>query len=225
MAKRALFLFLVLFLGLNAGLTARTLKVGVVDGLPGFKVENGRLQADSPHPEFIAALEKELRVKLVWSEYPTRRLLNMTEKGELDLIYPVGLSSERDAILKRSIPVYVTHDYFAYKTRPSNVADTSLTVGCRLGSPQENWLKAKGYKIETVISYESLIKMLLTDRVPMIALPKVAFDNLMSSGSAGTLLYEVSANREIGFYYTPKFSQADAFDKAIEKHRSMFKPD
>jgi hypothetical protein len=32
-------------------------------------------------------------------------------------------------------------------------------------------------------------------------------------------------NREIGFYYTPKFSQADAFDKAIEKHKSMFKPD
>jgi len=225
MAKRALFLFLVLFLGLNAGLAAKTLKVGVVDGLPGFKVENGRLQADSPHPEFVAALEKELRVKFVWSEYPTLRLLRKVGTGELDLIYPVGLSPERDAILKRSITVYMTHDYFAYKTRPSNVADTSLTVGCRLGSPQENWLKAKGYNIETVISYESLIKILLADRVPMIALPKVAFDNLKSSDDWGTLRYEISTSREIGFYYTPKFAQVDAFDKAIEKHKSMFKAD
>jgi len=222
MVRKSLFVAVLLVQG--AGLWAQTLRAGTVEGLPGFNIENGTLTTPSPYPEFIAALEKDTGAKLVWSAYPTIRLLELAKRGELDLIYPMGFTADRDAALKRSVPTEPpTHDYFAYLAKPTNVADTRLTVGCKAGSPQESWLKAKGYKVQPVNNYRSLMQMLLVGRLPMAVFPEIGFDELASTIGRGKILHEVSTTRNAGFYYSPKFAMAAVFDKAIEKNRGLFK--
>lgn len=202
----------------------KAIRAATVETLPGFFTKSGQLQAPEPYGTIIADLERELGLRFEWSSLPTLRLLTQVQEDGYDLCFPMGFTPERDKILRKSEAVTSARDLFIYRKRPVDPFSPQLSVGCKTGSPQESWLRSRGYKVIAIGNYEQLPELLDAGRVDMIDLPETLYEHIIDKPeSAEDFLSEIATVHEVGFYYSPNFALADSIDAIILKLRHTWK--
>ncbi|WP_290611316.1 transporter substrate-binding domain-containing protein [Arsukibacterium sp. UBA3155] len=215
-----------------------TLRGGVVQSFPGITVVEGNIQPEAAygHAEIINCIESALNVDIEWQNLPTDRLLKLTRENELDLIYPMGFTAERDSYLKSSVWLTKDDDYFVYKT--GVVAEEVLqqgqaknqTIGVKRGSPQLNYLQSNNYLyIHQVYDYQQLLPLLKMNRVEMLAVPQPLAEELQSEMQADATEHNLQLynyyTRDAGFYLSPEFADANLprVNKAVIECRQYAK--
>lgn len=206
--RQVLFALCLLFgLGCAAGQTVNgnsdssPLRGGIPENIPGFHVtSDGRLLASDPIQKKIkTCFESKLKKRIVWSEFPTARLLNLVVANELDLAYPMQFKSERTALMQPSDYTWRI-DMFQITRKKMDLSDKSIRVGVRLNSPEYADMKDAGYSnIAATSDYEALSKMLSSDLIDVAVLPDTVYREMKGAWSTG-LTITVRNSREVGFY-------------------------
>ncbi len=168
--------------------------------------------------QFLVCFYQALDQSVLWKSYPTARLIQQVRNNKLDMIFPMGFTSERKAQLIQSVAVQVTRDYWVYTHALPDLQDKSLTVGVKLGSPQASYVQTHGY--ESIVfhnDYAGLLNMLLAGRVELIALPDVIYEAFISQYSEKSFQFEMYLQRDYGFYLKPntKPAQVKRINQAI----------
>ncbi len=172
--------------------------------------------------QFLPCFHQALKQPVSWKSYPTARLIQQVRNNKLDMIFPMGFTSERKAQLIQSAPVQVTRDYWVYTHALPNLQNKSLTVGVKLGSPQASYVQSQGY--QSVIfhnNYAGLLNMLLAGRVELIALPDLVYEALTSQYYEKSIYFKMYLQRDYGFYLKPatKPAQIKRINQAIKACR------
>ncbi|SNY53398.1 ABC-type amino acid transport substrate-binding protein [Arsukibacterium tuosuense] len=214
------------------------LQGGVVQSFPGISVVNGKVQPEPAygHAEIIACIEDELNARIEWQSLPTDRLLKLTHENQLDLIYPMGFTSERNSYLQASVWLTKDDDYFVFKTttiQQATLQDEQLKsrpVGVKRGSPQLHYLQSNGFQhVHQVYEYQQLLPLLNMDRVDMLAVPQPLAEQLQAEMKAdpmtGNLQLYNYYTRDAGFYLSPDFARTtlDKTNKAVIQCRQHTK--
>lgn len=187
--------------GRNAPLPVAVLRGAVPEGLPGVEIVNGKYHSTSPSNNTLQCVLNGLGYTIHWAFYPTTRLLNMLEAGELDLAFPMGQTAERDAKFKPSQPLQILQDVWVYYPPAPDLSKRDVSVVVKAGSPQHNWLHANGYTaIQTVNNYSSLLPMLRMRRAEAILVPSLGV-NLPGFEIDLQMESAVHSNRNIVFYF------------------------
>ncbi|MBV2128281.1 transporter substrate-binding domain-containing protein [Arsukibacterium indicum] len=199
--------------------TPLQLQGGVVQSFPGISVVNGKIQPEPlyGHAEVISCIESALDASIVWQSLPTDRLLKLTRENQLDLIYPMGYTEERNRSLQASVWLTKDDDYFVFKTTtepaamPEHEHLKSKLVGVKRGSPQLDYLQNNGYQhVHQVYDYQQLLPLLNMDRVEMLAVPQPLAEQLQLEMQAdpmsGSLQLYNYFTRDAGFYLSPVFA-------------------
>ncbi|MDX1538271.1 transporter substrate-binding domain-containing protein [Arsukibacterium sp.] len=195
------------------------LQGGVVQSFPGISVIDGNIQPEPfyGHAEIITCIESALDATIVWQSLPTDRLLKLTRENQLDIIYPMGYTLERDSYLQASVWLTKDDDYFVFKStvlQPDMLRQEqgkSKFVGVKRGSPQLHYLQSNGYQhIHQVYDYQQLLPLLKMDRVEMLAVPQPLAEQLQAEMLAdpmtGNLQLYNYFTRDAGFYLSPAFA-------------------
>ncbi len=197
----------------------RPLTGGIPATLPKLKV-NAEHQVEGTliDVQFLPCFYQALDQSVLWKSYPTARLIQQVHNNKLDMIFPMGFTSERKAHLIQSAAVQVTRDYWVYTHALPDLQDKSLTVGVKLGSPQASYVQTQDY--ENIVfhnNYAGLLKMLLAGRVELIALPDLVYDALTSQYSEKPIYFKIYLQRDYGFYLKPntKPFQVQRINQAI----------
>jgi ABC-type amino acid transport substrate-binding protein len=216
-----LFLAVWLVTGLALG---QPLKGGIPATLPSLYVTSqGRLAGAHGDVEFIGCFVKRLQQNIHWQSYPTARLIEETKNNKIDIIFPMGFTTERRALLIESQPVQVIEDYWVYKDEISDTTNKHLRLGVKLGSPQDSYLQRQGYQnILRHNDYAGLFKMLLVNRVEMVALPDVVYNSLIASAENRALKHTAYLKRGYGFYLKP--AATDAFLQSVNDSTVKCRP-
>lgn len=206
------------------------LQGGVVQSFPGISVIDGNIQPEPfyGHAEIITCIESALDATIVWQSLPTDRLLKLTRENQLDIIYPMGYTLERDSYLQASVWLTKDDDYFVFKStvlQPDMLRQEqgkSKFVGVKRGSPQLHYLQSNGYQhIHQVYEYQQLLPLLKMDRVEMLAVPQPLAEQLQAEMLAdpmtGNLQLYNYFTRDAGFYLSPAFAskQLDQMNSAV----------
>lgn len=193
------------------------LRGGIVQSFPGIAVVDGSIQpeADYGHAEIISCIETGLNARIQWQSLPTDRLLKLTRENQLDLIYPMGYTAERDSYLQASVWLTKDDDYFVYKANklqtPSLLEEQikGRTIGVKRGSPQLDYLQNNGYKhVHQVYDYQQLLPLLKMERVEILAVPQTLAEQLQADAKKDNLQLYNYFTRDAGFYLAPEFASA-----------------
>lgn len=243
-AVRCSVLPVMLLLGSVAVAETQLLRGGIVQSFPGIALADGNIQPEAHygHAEIIACIETELNVRIQWQSLPTDRLLKLTRENQLDLIYPMGFTPERDSYLQASVWLTKDDDYFVFKTgmfetgstaagltATSNISAQTVkdrNIGVKRGSPQQHYLQSNGYQnIHRVYDYQQLLPLLLMDRVDMLAVPQPLAEQLQAEAAQHNLQLYNYFTRDAGFYLAPGFARAklDNMNNAVAKCRQHVK--
>lgn len=201
------FPWLIALLSISAGLTlwptdnrAKDMQGGVPDD-NSVILDHGIFRAPKFVADRLACVVRKTGFNIHWKYYPTLRLVSMLMKQELDFIYPMGFSDQRDKILDRSEYVFLSEDVLVYRDPKPDFSDIAhLHIGVRRGSPQLSDLIDREFRnIEIANSYEGLLKMLNAGRVEAVVMP----DRVLATFAATltqTFATEAFYRRQIGFY-------------------------
>lgn len=217
-----------LLLGGLALLVARadaseSLRIGFPEGLPGYELSSsGDFVVKTPYKKALTQCVLEnLQRPVVWSTYPTNRILSMLQNNDLDLIYPMGFTDERASKMLQSEHVWENWDYFL-SLKPVDPTDKSLRIGARHGSPQHTDYQVKGYeRITPSYSYEDLIHALNRGLVDVVIVPQSVFEQQRADWPANVRSAK-GQQRNTGFY----LNQADPqrllapLNRAIQRCRA-----
>lgn len=203
------------------------LRGGTPEGLPGYALgSHGELRVESPQKAaLLQCVEQALNVHIVWSAYPTRRVLQMVAEQQLDLAFPMGFNEERAARLLQSEPGWDNPDVWV-SLKPIQVQDKRLRLGARLGSPQHDDHQGLGYaRVVGAVTYEELAKLLVRDMVDAVILPRSLFEDMKAIWPAGHQVSEGKPRRS-GFYLAKSDPRqlAAPLDQAIRRCRGAGKP-
>tara|TARA_R110002126_G_scaffold33382_20_gene104506 strand:- start:6964 stop:7716 length:753 start_codon:yes stop_codon:yes gene_type:complete len=232
-------LFSSLLLAAEANIASpQTLHGGIVQSFPGITLVGDRVQLEAVygHAQIISCMESELNVQIKWQSLPTDRLLKLTRENELDLIYPMGYTSERDRYLQASTWLTKDDDYFVFKAGElqadylENGQAKNRAIGVKRGSPQLHYLQSNGYQhIHQVYDYQQLLPLLKMDRVDMLAVPQPLAEQFQSDMLAEATEYNLQLynyyTRDAGFYLSPEFADANLsrFNNAVIQCRQHAK--
>jgi len=224
----------------SAASTSETqqLRGGVVQSFPGISVVDGRVQSepDYGHADIISCVETELSVRIEWQSLPTDRLLKLTRENQLDLIYPMGFTTERNSYLQASMWLTKDDDYFVFKS--ATLEQESLQaaqakdrpVGVKRGSPQLHYLQSHGYRhIHQVYDYQQLLPLLEMNRVELLAVPQPLAEQLLLDMQTALKKHDLQLynyyTRDAGFYLAPNFAsiKLDEMNKAVVRCRQHAK--
>lgn len=198
----------------DVSLPVAVLRGGVPEGLPNVEIVNGKYQSTNPSNNTLQCVLNGLGYTIHWAFYPTKRLLNMLEAGELDLAFPMGQTVERDAKLKPSQPFQILQDVWVFYPPTPDLKNRNLSVVVKSGSPQHNWLQANGYTaIQAVNNYSSLLPMLRMRRAEAILAPDVGV-TLPNYEVDPEMEKAVHSYRNIVFYFNQ--SRRPDVSKAID---------
>ena len=182
------------------------LRGGIPATLPTVQVnESGQLTGHYSDTRFMKCFLSELQQKIHWKSYPTARLIQEVKNNKLDIIFPMGFTQERRDQLIQSEHVELIEDYWVYKGAKPDVTAKSVSIGVKLGSPQEFYVKQQDY--ENIVrhnDYVGLYKMLLAGRVQVIALPDMAYIGLVDQFGKEKTQFTPFLQRGYGFYLSPK---------------------
>ena len=201
--------------------TEQQLYGGVVQSFPGITVVDGKIQPEAiyGHAEIISCMETELQMHIEWQTLPTDRLLKLTRENQLDLIYPMGFTAERDSYLHASIWLTKDDDYFVFKAgelKSDHLKDGQVknrTIGVKRGSPQLHYLQSNDYQhVHEVYDYQQLLPLLKMDRVDMLAVPQPLAEQLQREMQVNAQEHNLQLfnyfTRDAGFYLAPAFANS-----------------
>ncbi len=134
--------------------------VGIPEGMGEnvINIKNGKVYG--AFSALANCIENRLNITFKWSFYPTKRLFLKLQNNELDMLYPMGFTQERNDIAQPSTPSFIDEDYWIYMGKKPDFSDKELAIAVKLGSPQEDILKAMGYKNLSLLRYASILKVL-----------------------------------------------------------------
>lgn len=182
------------------------LKGGIPATLPNLQVNSqGQLVGENRDLHFIDCISDSLQQEIVWSALPTARLIEEVKNNKIDIIFPMGFTQQRRAQLIESKAIQVIHDYWVYQKHLPDMSDKEITIGVKLGSPQASYVQQQDF--ENIVKhndYTGLYKMLLANRVQVVALPDMAYKGLVDKFGLGLTQYTAFLQRGYGFYLTPK---------------------
>jgi len=144
-------------------------------------------------------------LKFEWNEYPTRRLFIMAQNNELDMIYPVGFSQERNEFAIPSQVIFTNEELWLYVGNKPDFSDKNLSVAVIRGSPQEESLLKMGYENISLVKYDAILEMLRMKRVAAVILPEKILVGL--TGSIKLYSSQVFITRQVGFYLSRAFAK------------------
>jgi len=205
---------LILLLSFSAsGFTA---SIGVPEGMVSNIIYISQGKASGQFGIVANCVADKIGLDFEWSEYPTRRLFIMAQNNELDIIYPVGFSQERNEFAVASKAVYTSQDLWLYVGDQPNFMDKGLSIAVIRGSPQENSLVKMGYHNVSLVKYDAILEMLRMKRVTAVILPEKIFIGL--TGSTKLYSSQVFHTRQRGFYLSRKFAKKHlaTINKAID---------
>lgn len=177
------------------------LKVGVPAGLPGFEFrDQSQLIIIDPVKKVITeCIAKKLGVTFSWVSFPNKRVVQMVQDQELDMIFPMGFTPEREATMLQSRPAWQNPDVFV-SLRAVDMTDKAIRIAVRFGSPQHADYVAEGYSNVTgVYSYEELAKFLAREQVDVVVVPRSVYTLQLNLWPRGTQVSE-GRPRGTGFY-------------------------
>ena len=185
-----------------------TYKGGVPEGLPGVSVINGDIQSNLPSVNVLKCILKRANLDVKWAEYPTRRVLLLLQKGELDLGYPMGFTTLRSLSMIPSETITSAPDLWVYSSlNKPDLKDRQLSIGVKAGSPQYDWVRENGYiNIQVVPQYSSLLPMLRKEHVSAVIIPTLGDPKLEDLLPDKDMLTSVSTIREGGAYFSKDIS-------------------
>jgi len=179
---------------------------GVMESV--IKLEQGKVSG--PFGIFANCIEKQSHIKFEWSEYPTRRLFSMVDQNMLDIVYPVGITEQRNKVAIASKPVFSSERLWVYIGKPPDFNDRKLSIVVTRGTPTEETIKKLGYSNLSIVKYDALLPMLSTKRVAAALMPKKIFTGLVETyGLAGAYQgyqTQIFNKREIVFYLSKRFA-------------------
>jgi hypothetical protein len=200
---------------------AEELRGGVAEE-NGMKVDQGRFLAPQFEVDRLDCITQTTGFTIHWQFYPTVRLLDMVEKLDLDLIFPMGFSEERDTFLTKSEYLFLSEDNFVYADQKPDFSDkVHIRIGVKRGSPQMGAVMTQGFQnVEIGNSYEGLLKMLEARRVDTIIVPDKVIETF-DPAVTQRLKTEPFYQRQVGFYVGKKWSaeKLAALNAAILKCR------
>ena len=193
--------FILLFLVTSHGMGASIgFSEGVMENV--IKLEQGRVSG--PFGIFANCVEKQSHIKFEWSEYPARRLFSMADQNELDIVYPVGITEQRNKVAIASKPVFLSERLWVYIGKPPDFNDKKLSIVVTRGTPTEETLKKLGYSNLSIVKYDALLPMISRRRVAAALMPKKIFTGL--AGAYPEFRTETFNKREIVFYLSKRFA-------------------
>lgn len=158
---------------------------------------------DARKKEITSCIEERLHYKFKWVDYPTKRLLQKLENAEVDFVYPMGFNAVRAAQFLQSAWTWQNPDVFV-SLKPIDPSDLELTLGSKLGSPQEADYLADGYSgVRSAYEYSDLPRMLSLKTVDAVVVPKSVYVEMVSAWPAGVQT-SPGKPRGIGFYLNKK---------------------
>ena len=187
---------------------AEPLKGGIPATLPSLYIDQqGLVAGDHGDVEFLTCFAKQLQQPIRWKSYPTARLIEETHNNKIDIIFPMGFTQERRALLIESQAVQEIEDYWVYKSALPDTSNKKISLGVKLGSPQDSYVQRQGFKnILRHNDYSGLFNMLLVGRVAVVALPDVVYKSLISRTDDSTIKFTPYLKRGYGFYLKPQSS-------------------
>lgn len=194
------------------------IRAGTAVSFPGVTVTDGKLSTKSTYGygDIIACMEQQLNAEFVWQQFPTARLLHSAVQQTVDVLFPMGFTAERNAILQPSVYLVKEQDYWVYLGVAPDWQQKQLSVAVKQSSPQAEWLLQNGYvNIHQVYDYRQLLPLLRSGRVASITVPAAIAVEYQNEGAEG-LSFKAFAQREAGFYlnhdfaakHLPEFNQA-----------------
>ncbi len=176
------------------------LKVGVPSDLPGYAVmADGTLKVSSPLRQRITdCVEKGMNAKITWIGAPTLRILSQLSSAELDMVYPLGFTSERGANLLPSKPTWESGDVLV-SLQPISLNNRNLSFTARLGSPQHTEYLADFSTFIPSYSYGNLPKLLERKVVDVAILNRNTYQDMKPLWPHGHIT-TAGKSRYTGFY-------------------------
>ncbi len=153
------------------------LLVGVPSGLPGYEaLEGNKLRINDHYKRGVTeCIANRLGVTFVWMAYPTRRIIQMLQANEIDMVYPMGFTEERAATMLQSSLTWQNPDVVV-SSRPVDLSDKKTRLAARLGSPQHTDYAADGYfNMTAAYAYEDLGKLLARGAVDAVIVPRSVY--------------------------------------------------
>jgi ABC-type amino acid transport substrate-binding protein len=181
--------------------TPSKLLVGIPSGLPGYEIaNNNKLNINDPFKRNVTdCIETRLKSTFVWMAYPTKRVIQMLQMGDIDMVFPMGFTEERASALLQSNLTWQNPDVFV-SLRPIEHGDKGLRLAARLGSPQHTDYISDGYaSVVGAYSYEDLPKMLAKGTVDAVVVPRSVYAEQRDTWPAKTLTL-AGRQRSSGFY-------------------------
>ena len=153
------------------------LLVGIPSGLPGYEaLDDNKLKINDPYKRGVTeCIAGRLNATFVWMAYPTKRIIQMVQANELDMIYPMGFTEERAATMLQSNLAWQNPDALV-SLHPLDMRDKSTRIAARLGSPQQTYYVSDGFTSMTAAyAYEDLAKLLARGTVDVVIVPRSVF--------------------------------------------------
>jgi len=201
--------------------------VGIPSGLPGYRIlPGGEMDVlDARKKEVTSCIEGRMHTKFKWVDFPTKRLLQKLANAEVDVVYPMGFTAERASQFLQSTWAWQNPDVFV-SLKPVDTSDLSLTLGSKLGSPQETDYVPDGYaSVQSVYEYGDLPRMLSSKTVEAVIVPKSVFLAMSSTWPEGVLT-SPGKPRGVGFYLNKRDPKGllNALNESIGKCRHQGTP-
>jgi ABC-type amino acid transport substrate-binding protein len=158
---------------------ATPLVVGIPEGLPGYELVDGNhLKISDPYKRKVTkCIAGRLNATFVWKAYPTKRVIQMLQSRDVDMVYPMGFTKERSASMLQSSVTWQNPDVIV-SLRPVDLHQKNMRVAARLGSPQQTDYLADGYSNMTpAYAYEDLARLLANGSVDMVVVPQSVFSD------------------------------------------------
>ncbi len=183
--------------------------MGASIGVPEGMVENIiKLEQNTVSGQFgvlANCIEAKSNIVFKWQIYPTRRLFTMVESNEIDIVYPMGMTQQRNEIATPSKPLYSSERFWVYMGKKPDFNDKTLSIAVKRGSSQEDSLNKLGYSNLTLVKYDAILSMLDLKRVDAVLLPKEILTDLVNASQHYQT--QLLSKRDIVFYLSYNFAQ------------------
>ena len=201
------------------------IRAGTAVSFPGVVVIDGSLAKGELHgySAIIDCMAQQLQAGFSWQQFPTARLVQAAVQSKVDIIFPMGFTSERSRVLQASDYLVQEQDYWGYIGSAPDWSQKQLSIAVKQASPQAEWLAQNGYiNIHQVYDYKQLLPLLRSGRVQAISVPAaIAVEYQVAAFE--DLSLQAYFNRDAGFYLNHDFARAHLqhFNQAIAQCRHL----
>lgn len=199
-----------------------TLRGAIPDDTPGYDVRaSGELIVRDPFKmKMTECIFKAFKTQIVWRRYPVGRLPFLLNASEVDLIYPMSITDERNASMMPTRSTWENRDYLL-SIKPVDMNNKKTRVIARLNSPQHvDAIKDAYVAIYTPPTFEQMIQMLILNHGDVAIIPATVFTENKDTWPKEIIAIQ-GKNRATAFYLDKNDSKdlAPRLNASIEQCR------